>query len=258
MKKLSLFALTMSLISIAHGQINYTVDEANAIKWENFAHAEVSSHLLGTTGLGFSAGAQAQYKFSLLPVTLAGRFRYEAFGLASVEQQGEAYGPSRNLELAAMIPIIPGRSKPSKVKVTTLYEASNTSTYEEYFYANGEKKNELLARLGLFRYWTKGSFSSSGVAAGVTFRMRKHVDVSLSNEEGYHREVFSNKQLYADILYAPIIDSFYAEGEDFTLGGRVGFLRAASSGANYYTELEFRPGIIATLTFGLLFGWERL
>ncbi|MFY0605707.1 MAG: hypothetical protein JXR10_03270 [Cyclobacteriaceae bacterium] len=250
-------ALSFATLCIAKAQVSYTVDEANATKWQNFAHFELSSHLLGTTGMGFSIGAQSQYKLPVLPVTLAGRFRYEGFGVGDVLYKGETYGPSRNFELAAMIPILPGRKKPGKVKVTTNYEVSNTSTYEEYFYAEGEKKNELMARGGLFQYWTKGNFTSTGVSAGLTLRMRKHVDVSLSNEEGYHREVFSNNQLYFDLLYAPIIKGI-REDEGYNLGGRIGFLRAASSGMNYYTELEVRPGFIAALTFGWLFGWERL
>lgn len=258
-------AFIMLQLSWVHGQVNFTkgpnvsftVDEANATKWDGFAHFELSSHLLGTTAMGFSGGVQGQYKLPILPVTFAGRFRYEAFGLGKVLYEGEPYGTSRNVEIAAMIPILSGAKKTSRVKVTTAYEAYTTSTYEEYFYADGEKKNELMARGGLFQYWTKGNFTSTGVSAGLTLRMRKHVDVSLSDEKGYHREVFSNNQLYADLLYAPIIKGI-REDEGYNIGGRIGFLRAASDGMNYYTELEFRPGVIAALTFGWLFGWERL
>ena len=240
-----------------HAQVSYTVEEANAKKWDGFAHFEISSHLIGTTGMGFSAGAQSQIKLPILPVTLAGRFRYEAYGLADVLYEGQVYGASRNIELAAMIPILPGRVKSDKVKVTTDYQAYNTGSYEEYFYADGEKKNELMARGGLFQYWTTGDFTTTGVSAGLTLRMRKHVKVKLSNETGYYREVFSNKQLYADLLYAPIIKGI-REDEGYDLGGRLGFLQAASSGMNYYIEAEFRPGVVAALTFGWLFGWERL
>jgi len=66
-----------------------------------------------------------------------------------------------------------------------------------------------------------------------------------------------DKQLYADLLYAPIIQGI-REDEGYNLGGRLGFLRAASSGINYYVEAEFRPGVVAALTFGWLFGWGRL
>ena len=169
--KLALLALSLHASNSLIAQVSYTVDEANAKKWENFAHFEISSHLIGTTGMGFSAGAQGQYKFPILPVTLAGRFRYEAFGLANVIYEGQTYGPSRNLELAAMIPILPGRTKPTRVKVTTDYQAYTTSTYEEYFYADGQKKNELMARGGFFQYWTKGDFATTGLSAGLVLRM---------------------------------------------------------------------------------------
>jgi hypothetical protein len=248
--------ITNAQITITEGEkINYTIDEANATKWDGFAKFELSAPLVGTTGLGLSAGGQAQYKLSKLPITLAARVRYDLFGLADVTYKGETYGPSRNIELAAMLPIIPGVKKESKVKVTTKYSASTTRTYEEYFYADGEKKNDLLARGGLFQYWTKGNFSSTGLTAGLTFRMRSHVDVSLKSEEGYHREVFNNRQIYADLLYAPIIRGI-REDEGYNLGARVGFAQAASSGMDYYAELQYRPGVIIELTFGWLFGWN--
>lgn len=157
-----------------------------------------------------------------------------------------------------MFPILPGRKKDARVKVITEYSASNTSVYEEYFYADGQKKSDLLARGGLFQFWTKDqNFSSTGISAGLTFRVRQHVDVSLATEEGYHREVFTNSQFYADVLYAPIIKGIRAD-EGYNFGGRIGFLQAASRGMNYYAELEYRPGVIIALTFGWLFGFERL
>jgi hypothetical protein len=239
------------------GEVNFTVDEANTTKWSGFTHFEVSSHLLGTTGMGFSAGLQSQYKLPALPITLNGRFRYEIGGLGQVKYKGEAYGSSRNIELAALFPIIPGRKKEARVKVTTDYSASNTTIREEYFYADGQKKTDLLVRGGGFQYWTNGNFSSTGLSAGLVLRTRRHVKVSLKNEEGYYREVFTNSQVYVDMLYAPILTGL-REDEGFNVGGRIGFLQAASDGMNYYVELEFRPGVIAAITFGWLFGWERM
>lgn len=236
------------------GSVNYTVKEANATKWSGFAHFELSSNFIGTTGLGFSAGAQGQYKLPVIPITLTGRFRYEIGGVGKLKYNGVVFGPSRNIELAAMFPILPGRKKEARVKVTTDYSATNTSIREEYFFANGQKKNDLLVRGGMFKYWTKENFNSIGVSAGLALRMRKHVDVSLVNEEGYHREVYTNRQLYFDLLYAPKMTGIITD-EGYNAGARLGFLQA-SIGMDYYLEVEYRPGSIVALTWGWLFGWR--
>lgn len=251
--------LIVGLITVtcnhARGQVQYSINEANVDKYRGFAYFDVSGHLLGTTGMGFSGGAMSQYRLPALPITLSGRFKYEAVGLGKVLYKGEAYGKSRMIDLTAMMPLIPARKKEGKVKVTTKYEAYTTSTYEEYFYAQGQVKNQLLARAGIFQYWTSGNFTSSGLSAGLALRMLKHVDVTLSDEKGYYREVNINRQIYADILYAPIVKGI-GEGETLDIGGRIGYLSVASDAMCWYTELELRPGSIGTLTFGWIFGWD--
>lgn len=93
---------------------------------------DASIHLGGGTGLGLNVGAVSQYRLPVLPLTLRGNIRYEIIGVGKTN-----IGNTGVLDVGAMFPIIPGRKKTGRVKITTSYSESSRYIHEEYFVVDG-------------------------------------------------------------------------------------------------------------------------
>lgn len=233
----------------SYGQrISYQVVEADVDKYRGYALPEASIHIGGGTGLGLNLGALSQYRLKGFPLTLRGAIRYEAIGAGESD-----LGNTGILEAGAMFPLIPGRKKATRVKITTNYNysssGSSTAISESFFYVDGEIKRDLLLRGGLYRAWSRGGLRTIGLSGGLGFRVIEHAKVKV--EGNYTYEANYNWQIYADAFYAQSTNFEEFSSESLPLGGRLGFV---TTGMNWdwYGEVSVYHEGPLYLIFGFM------
>lgn len=245
-------ALLALSFSINAQNITYRVEEADVDKYRGYIMPDFAIHLGGGTGAAIDVGAVAQYRLPVLPITLRGNMRWELIGVGKSD-----VGNTGVLDVGGMFPIIPGRRKDDRVKVITNYSYSSSSISESYFYVDGQKKADLLARAGLFQLISSKGLSTTGFSGGVAFRMIKHAKVRINQDQGYYYESNFNWQVYSDVMIAPVSNVEEFMNDSLEYGAKLGVLSTGQNW-NWYAELCVYPKGPAYYIFGFLFdlGWH--
>lgn len=255
MKNLLLIAAVLAIsFSSSAQQISYKVVEADADKYRGYVLPDASIHLGGGTLVGLNLGARSQYRLKGTPLTLRGEFRYEVIGAGKSD-----VGNTGIMEAGVLFPIIPGRKKTTRVKITTDYNYSSnsrtTSISESYFHVDGETRRDLLLRGGLYRAWSRGGLRTNGLSGGLGFRVIEHAKVKVDGDYTY--EANYNWQIYADAFYSTNSNAEEYIEDIIPIGGRLGFL---STGMNWdwYGEASIYHKGPFYLIFGFLVNIEAL
>ena len=250
--KMKAINILLILLFVAFGstkaqQISYKVLEADVDKYRGYAMPDASIHIGGGTGVGLNLGALSQYRLKGFPLTLRGNIRYEVIGAGKTD-----YGNTGVIEAGAMFPLIPGRKKATRVKITTNYSysssGSSTSISESFFYVDGQTKRDLLVRGGMYRIWSRGGLRTTGLSGGLGYRVLEHAKVKVDGDYTY--EANYNWQIYADAFYAMNTNWEDYGAESLPLGARLGF---QTTGMNW--DLYGEASVYHEGPFYLIFGF---
>ena len=249
-----LLLLFVAFSSTNAQQISYKVIEADADKYRGYALPDASIHIGGGTGLGLNLGARSQYRLDGFPLTLRGDIRYEVIGVGKTD-----YANTGIIEAGAMFPLIPGKKKTTRVKITTNYSYSSngsyTSTSETFFYVDGQTRRDLLARGGIYRVWSRGGLRTNGLSGGLGYRVIEHAKVKVEGDYTY--EANYNWQIYADAFYAMNTNWEDYGTESLPLGGRLGF-QTTGMNWDWYGEASVYHDGPFYLIFGFLVNLDVL
>jgi hypothetical protein len=242
--------------------MTYRVVSKDVNTYRGSIHLRVPMTLNSYNGIGLNAGAQAEYRLPVLPLTIRGNFEVEIGGLGESDAIGEDGGRFREIDAGVMYPLIGGRRKNGKVKMTLESYSSMTHHYEKFIYTEGEIKNDFLARAGLF-HWGARQFRASGFSAGVAFRKLQHSEVEFEKWPDYTYSTFKQVLIYADALIFPVqtvtSNEFRVTKDPASIGFRIGMMVEWHASNSFYTEIGVRPApnnmAIGFINFGYTFGW---
>lgn len=258
-----LFLFISSFAFAQNGEtMRYRVNSKDVNTYRGSIHFRVPMTLNSYNGIGLNAGAQAEYRLPVLPLTIRGNFEIEIGGLGDGDAIGEDGKRFREIDAGVMYPLIGGRAKSGKVKMTLESYSSMTHTYEKFIYTEGEIKNELLARGGLF-HWGARQFSASGFSAGIAFRKLQHSEVTFDKWPDYDYSTYKQVLIYADALIFPVqnvtSNDFRVTKDPAPFGLRLGLMVEWHASNSIYTEIGVRPApnnvAMGFINFGYTFGW---
>lgn len=259
-----LFAVAFLMISTfaSAQQMTYRVVDKDINTYRGSIQFRVPLTLNSYNGIGLNAGAQAEYRLPVLPLTVRGHFEIEIGGLGEGSGISEGGGRFREIDAGVMYPLIGGRAKDGKVKMILDAGSNSTSYWEKFIYTEGQIKNEILARGGLF-HWGVGRWRATGFSAGIAFRKRQHSSVKFTENPDYTYSTYKHLVIYADALVLPVQNvtdpEFNVRSDPFPWGFRIGAaVEWESSNAIYY-EIGVRPApnnvAFGFLNIGYTFGW---
>lgn len=260
------FLLVACLLSLAFSaraqQIRYRILDQNPKVNNTFIHFQGSMDLNSVNGIGFNLGLQGYHIMDDdLPLTLRGRYQRELWsGGEGSDFDGQGDDPLREMEYGGSFRLLGGNTTTNRADLKVVL----SETY--YAYVPAGRINEMLGRLSLY-HWGARDMRTTGLAAGIAVRSRKHTRVELITDSDRSYGCYRMNIFYADLLTTtfgnrwPDPDSGEKAPELQSLGYRLGYQQYRGDGLSLIYELSFRPGapnLQAFISLGLTYGWDFL
>jgi hypothetical protein len=242
MRRLLLVACLLNLAFSARAQqLRYRILDQNPEVNNTFIHFQGSMDLNSVNGIGFNLGLQGYHIMDDdLPLTLRGRYQRELWsGGEGSDFDGQGDDPLREMEYGGSFRLLGGNTTTDRadLKVVLSQSYRNGYEYNNYNKVPAGRTNELLGCLSVY-HWGARDMRTTGLAAGIAVRSRKHTRIDLPTNP----------------------DSSEGAPELQSLGYRLGYQEYKGTYSFIY-ELSLRPGapnLQACLSLGMTYGWDFL